>query len=154
MRRLVYLYVLCMTALMVGCTEDEPILFGDIYGTVTDVDTGEPIRNAEVVLSPKGASTISGSDGRFEFRSLEAGQYSISISSEGYESNSRQVTVVPGQSTSCDIHLTPQAIVEIFNIDPLTLNFGTTQIQLAVTVTNDSPNETQWSLDLGQNTWL
>ena len=154
MRRLVYLYVLCMTALMVGCTEDEPILFGDIYGTVTDVDTGEPIRNAEVVLSPKGASTISGSDGRFEFRSLEAGQYSISISSEGYESNSRQVTVVPGQSTSCDIHLTPRAVVEVFNIDPLTLNFGTTQTQLAVTVTNDSPNETQWSLDLGQNTWL
>ncbi len=154
MKRFFICTLLFAAALAVNCTEDEPVLFGDIYGTVTDVDTGEPIRNAEVVLSPKGASTISGSDGRFEFRSLEAGQYSISISSEGYESNSRQVTVVPGQSTSCDIHLTPQAIVEIFNIDPLTLNFGTTQIQLAVTVTNDSPNETQWSLDLGQNTWL
>ena len=154
MKRFFLCTLLFAAALAVNCTEDEPILFGDIYGTVTNSQTGEPVRNAQVVLSPSGASTISGSDGRFEFRSLDVGQYSISVSSDGYESNSRQVTVVPGQSTSCDIHLTPQAIVEIFNIDPLTLNFGTTQTQLAVTVTNDSPNETQWSLDLGQNTWL
>lgn len=154
MKRFFLCTLLFAAALAVNCTEDEPILFGDIYGTVTNSQTGEPVSNAQVVLSPSGASTISGSDGRFEFRSLDVGQYSISVSSDGYESNSRQVTVVPGQSTSCDIHLTPQAIVEIFNIDPLTLNFGTTQTQLAVTVTNDSPNETQWSLDLGQNTWL
>ena len=154
MKRFFLCTLLFAAALAVNCTEDEPILFGDIYGTVTNSQTGEPVRNAQVILSPSGASTISGSDGRFEFRSLDAGQYSISVSSDGYEDNSRQVTVVPGQSTSCDIHLTPQAIVEIFNIDPLTLNFGTTQTQLAVTVTNDSPNETQWSLDLGQNTWL
>ena len=154
MKRFFLCTLLFAAALAVNCTEDEPILFGDIYGTVTNSQTGEPVRNAQVVLSPSGASTISGSDGRFEFRSLDVGQYSISVSSDGYESNSRQVTVVPGQSTSCDIHLIPQAIVEIFNIDPLTLNFGTTQTQLAVTVTNDSPNETQWSLDLGQNTWL
>lgn len=154
MKRFFLCTLLFAAALAVNCTEDEPILFGDIYGTVTNSQTGEPVRNAQVVLSPSGASTISGSDGRFEFRSLDVGQYSISVSSDGYESNSRQVTVVPGQSTSCDIHLMPQAIVEIFNIDPLTLNFGTTQTQLAVTVTNDSPNETQWSLDLGQNTWL
>lgn len=154
MKRFFLCTLLFAAALAVNCTEDEPILFGDIYGTVTNSQTGEPVRNAQVILSPSGASTISGSDGRFEFRSLDAGQYNISVSSDGYEDNSRQVTVVPGQSTSCDIHLTPQAIVEIFNIDPLTLNFGTTQTQLAVTVTNDSPNETQWSLDLGQNTWL
>lgn len=154
MKRFFLCTLLFAAALAVNCTEDEPILFGDIYGTVTNSQTGEPVRNAQVILSPSGASTISGSDGRFEFRSLDAGQYSISVSSDGYEDNSRQVTVVPGQSTSCDIHLTPQAIVEIFNIDPLTLNFGTTQTQLAVTVTNNSPNETQWSLDLGQNTWL
>lgn len=154
MKRFFLCTLLFAAALAVNCTEDEPILFGDIYGTVTNSQTGEPVSNAQVVLSPSGASTISGSDGRFEFRSLDVGQYSISVSSDGYESNSRQVTVVPGQSTSCDIHLIPQAIVEIFNIDPLTLNFGTTQTQLAVTVTNDSPNETQWSLDLGQNTWL
>ena len=154
MKRFFLCTLLFAAALAVNCTEDEPILFGDIYGTVTNSQTGEPVRNAQVILSPSGASTISGSDGRFEFRSLDVGQYSISVSSDGYESNSRQVTVVPGQSTSCDIHLIPQAIVEIFNIDPLTLNFGTTQTQLAVTVTNDSPNETQWSLDLGQNTWL
>ena len=154
MRRLVYLCVLCMTALMVGCTEDEVPIFGDVYGTISNSETGEPVRNAEVILSPTNATTISGNDGHFEFRSLEAGQYKISVSSDGYEGNSRQITVVPGKSTACDMHLTPKAVVEIFNVDPLTLNFGTTQTQMAVTVTNSSARDTQWSLDLGQNTWL
>ena len=154
MRRFLLCVFLLTTSLFIGCTEDEPNLFGDVYGIITNFQTGEPVRNARVVLSPSGASTISGKDGHFEFRSLEAGQYSISVSSDGYESNKRQVTVVPGQRISCDIHLVPKTVAEIFNVDPLTLNFGTTQTQLAVTVTNDSPRDTQWSLDLGQNTWL
>ena len=145
---------LFITSLFIGCTEEEPNLFGDVYGIITNYQTGEPVRNASVVLSPSGASTISGNDGHFEFRSLEAGQYTINVSSDGYESNKRQVTVVPGQRISCDIHLVPKTVAEIFNVNPLTLNFGTTQTQLAVTVTNDSPRDTQWSLDLGQNTWL
>ena len=154
MKRFFLCVFLCTASLFIGCTEDEVPIFGDVYGTVTDSQTGEPVRNAQVILSPTNATTISGSDGHFEFRSLEAKQYSISVSAEGYESNSRQVTIIPGQSISCDIHLTPKAVVEIFNVDPLTLNFGTTQTQMAVTVTNDSARDTQWSLDLGQNTWL
>lgn len=154
MKRFFFWVLICATSLFIGCTEDEVPIFGDVYGTVTNSQTGEPVRNAQVILSPTNATTISGSDGHFEFRALEAKQYSISVSAEGYESNSRQVTIIPGQSTQCDIHLTPKAVVEIFNVDPLTLNFGTTQTQLAVTVTNDSARDTQWSLDLGQNTWL
>lgn len=154
MKRFFLCVFLFITSLFIGCTEEEPNLFGDVYGIITNYQTGEPVRNASVVLSPSGASTISGNDGHFEFRSLEAGQYTINVSSDGYESNKRQVTVVPGQRISCDIHLVPKTVAEIFNVDPLTLNFGTTQTQLAVTVTNDSPRDTQWSLDLGQNTWL
>ncbi len=154
MKRFFLCVFLFTTSLFIGCSEEEPNFFGDLYGTITDFQTGEPVRNAQVILSPSGASTISGNDGHFEFRSLDAGQYSINVSSDGYESNHRQVTVVPGQRISCDIHLVPKTVTEIFNVDPITLNFGTTQTQLAVTVTNDSPRETQWYLDLGQNTWL
>ena len=154
MKRFLLLSVLFAAVFCTCCTEDAAPIFGDVYGTITDSKTGEPVRNAEVILSPTNATTISGSDGHFEFRSLEAGQYKISVSSDGYEGNSRQITVVPGKSTACDMHLTPKAVVEIFNVDPLTLNFGTTQTQMAVTVTNSSARDTQWSLDLGQNTWL
>ena len=154
MKRFILLSILFAAIFCTYCTEDEVPVFGDVYGTITDSQTGEPVRNAQVILSPTNATTISGSDGHFEFRSLEAKQYSISVSAEGYESNSRQVTIIPGQSISCDIHLTPKAVVEIFNVDPLTLNFGTTQTQMAVTVTNDSARDAQWSLNLGQNTWL
>ena len=154
MKRFILLSILFAAVFCTCCTEDATPIFGDVYGTIINSKTGEPVRNAEVILSPTNATTISGNDGHFEFHSLEAGQYKISVSSDGYEGNSRQITVVPGKSTACDMHLTPKAVVEIFNVDPLTLNFGTTQTQMAVTVTNSSARDTQWSLDLGQNTWL
>ncbi|MBO5893590.1 MAG: carboxypeptidase-like regulatory domain-containing protein, partial [Alistipes sp.] len=154
MNKLTHSLLLCVAVLFIGCTEDEVPIFGDVYGTISNSETGEPVRNAEVILSPNNMSTVSGSDGHFEFRQLEAKQYTISVSADGYESNSRQITIIPGQSVSCDIRLKPQAVVEIFDINPLTLNFGTTQTQMAVTVTNDSKKDAQWSLDLGQNTWL
>ena len=46
---------------------------GGIYGTVLDKETGEPIRNAEISLSPGGKTTVVGSNGTYEFVNLEAG---------------------------------------------------------------------------------
>ena len=109
MKRLFLCVILFAATLIFGCVEEEVPIFGDVYGTIKDSLTGEPIRNAEVILSPTNMSTISGSDGHFEFHSLEAKQYTISVASSGYESNSRQITIIPGQSISCDIMLKPQS---------------------------------------------
>lgn len=109
MKRLFLCVILFAATLIFGCVEEEVPIFGDVYGTIKDSLTGEPIRNAEVILSPTNMSTISGSDGHFEFHSLEAKQYTISVASNGYESNSRQITIIPGQSISCDIMLKPQS---------------------------------------------
>ena len=61
------------------CSEEEVSVFGNIYGTITDSKSGEPVRNAEVIISPGNKTTVSGSDGHFEFNNLEAGQYKIGV---------------------------------------------------------------------------
>lgn len=58
---------------------------GGIYGTVTDFDTGEPVQNANVQLRPSGNTAITGSDGMFEFRDINPGDYKLKVSATGYK---------------------------------------------------------------------
>ena len=100
---LFFISVLCVAFLWQGC--EEKVVLGSIYGEVTDRTTGEPIRNAEVTLSPSNKTAITGSSGTFEFINLEPGQYSVSVEADGYQYNNKMVTVVAGESATCDFHL-------------------------------------------------
>ena len=153
MRKFLFGLFLCVGVVLTSCTTDETPIFGDVYGIISDTKSGSPIRNAEITISPGNSTTVSGSDGHFEFKSLEAGQYKISVTADGYSSNSRQVTIVAGQSVSCDIHLTPQNN-DVVMITPTSLDFGINELQLATTITNESDSETEWFLDLGDTPWL
>lgn len=152
---LLYAAVVVVT-LFIGCTsgDDEVDVFGNIYGTITDSKSGEPVRNAEVVLSPGNKTTVSGGNGHFEFKTLEAGQYKVGVEADGYEYNSRQITVVPGQSVTCDFRLSAIVVEQVLKVAPTNLNFGTTQNELSVTITNEGTEETEWSINLGNNNWL
>ena len=127
---------------------------GGIYGTVLDKESGEPIRNAEITLNPGGKTTVVGSNGTYEFVNLEAGMYTVNVQADGYDHNSKTANVVNGESTACDFHLTKTIINQDLEIAPTSLNFGTTQNQLSVTITNRGTKETAWSLDLGVCKWL
>ena len=50
MKRLFLCVILFAATLIFGCVEEEVPIFGDVYGTIKDSLTGEPIRNAEVIL--------------------------------------------------------------------------------------------------------
>ena len=154
MKRLLLFCAVVFAAMFSACTEDKSSPVGDVYGIVSDLKSGAPVRNAEVIISPGNASTVSGSDGHFEFKSLTPGQYKISVEANGYSSNSRQVTVVAGQRISCDIHLAPEADNDVISIKPTSIDFGTNELQIAATVTNESDSETEWFLDLGDTPWL
>lgn len=154
MKKLFFGLILLMTSLFTGCTTDDVVLFGSIYGTVTNSKTGEPVQNAEIILSPGNFTTVSGSNGHFEFGNLDAGQYKLGIEAEGFEYNSRQVNVVPGEKVMCDFIITPKTVTQNLIIDPTNLVFGTTQTQLSISITNAGTKETEWSLDLGNSNWL
>ena len=72
---LALLLVCCAWAVLIvtGCAKDEVDTTGTIYGIVNDADNGEPVSGVYVVLNPRGKTTNTGSDGRFEFLDMEPG---------------------------------------------------------------------------------
>jgi len=67
-----------------GSADGKPCESCGIYGHVTDYETGEDVANASVQLRPGGDTTLTGSDGMYEFRGLPSGDYSITVSKAGY----------------------------------------------------------------------
>ena len=76
--------LLLVCCLLFGCKPEEVEKYGTIYGAVTDYATGEPVGNANVRLNPRGETTLTGSDGVFQFNNLPSGMYSLSLSKNGY----------------------------------------------------------------------
>jgi len=97
-----------LAVLFSGCTEDEYTLFGTISGTVTDVNTGEPVGNVSLTLSPSGKTSVTGSDGNYEFIDLEATQYKIQARHIDYKTDTKTVNVLAGQTARGDMQLTPK----------------------------------------------
>lgn len=137
-----------------ACTSSEEDTTGSIYGKVTDTKNGEVLQGVTITLTPGGLARTTGSDGTYEFLGLEARQYQVQAQKAGYTTNTKSVNVLAGQAASGDIHLTPEKKDAEITITPSSLNFGTTQEEMSVTVTNNGNTETEWTLELGSNSWL
>ena len=105
MRKLYSLIVLFTIVLLSSCAKDEVNPFGNIYGVVVNSNTSEPIQGARVTLTPTGKSTVTGSDGSYEFVDLEAGQYKVTVQADGYSSTLKNVSVVAGEKAIGDVSL-------------------------------------------------
>ena len=77
------LIILCSCGEGKENTQDES--YGMIYGAVTDIAQGDAVANANVSLRPGGETTLTGSDGIYEFHNVHAGNYTIVVSKSGYE---------------------------------------------------------------------
>lgn len=115
-----------------SCTKEEE-LKGTIYGTVTDYSTGSPIGNASVKLRPSGETTLTGSDGTYEFKDLDAGKYSLLLSKAEYADldDDYIIELEAGKKVKRDVQMRKQiASLQItdMNGNPLdTLDFGETE---------------------------
>lgn len=153
MKRTIYLFAL-LAALIVACTEEERDYMGNIQGIVTESGTTTPLSGVQVSVVNLGTSTTTGSDGQFRFNNVEADSYQLQFKKTGYVTNTRSVNVLAGETANCDMQLEPEKKEAEIKIEPSTLNFGTTQTELSVTVTNQGNAATEWSLNLGDNAWL
>ena len=143
MKKLFYaIFPLATLFLLTTCEEELPNTMGNIYGIVGDMETGEPIKGASVVLSPGNRSTVTGSDGHFEFLNLEAAQYKIQVSANGYVTNSRQITVLSGASASGDI-LLRQTTAQM-SVSNEELDFGTNETSLSFDVITRGDRQVEW----------
>lgn len=77
-----------------------------ISGNITDSETGEPL-DGSVELSGETAETTDLADGDYEFTGLEPGDYTVETDVDGYEDESKEVTVGPGEDETQDFGLDP-----------------------------------------------
>jgi hypothetical protein len=80
---------------------------GWIDGTVIDNATALPIVGATVTATPGDYSDIADGDGNYTIADLSHGNYTVTVSADGYESDSKSATIVAGQTTTVDFELTP-----------------------------------------------
>ena len=126
-------------ALVLGlssCTKEKAT--GRIQGIVTNMNTTEPIQGVNISLSPTGASAVTGSDGRYEFNNLEAGNYTVQGVKAGFESNTKNISITAGNVSSGDMQLRPAATGFRLNVEYL--DFGTNFSQLQFKIINASAN--------------
>lgn len=153
----VFFYVLLLVAAgLMSCSEEEPTsMLGRVYGIVSDQETGEPIRGVSVTLSPSNLTTVTGSDGHYEFIDVEPGQYKIHCQASGYLSNSKSVVVTAGASSTADVMLASEQAIPGIQLSTNTLNFGKQYSELTLTISNiGTAGSIDWSITGITKAWL
>ncbi|MBR4390880.1 MAG: carboxypeptidase-like regulatory domain-containing protein [Bacteroidales bacterium] len=139
--------------LMTSCEKiDDTNPRGGIQGIVTDLQTNEPIQGVNISLSPTGLSAVTGSDGRYEFSNLEAGQYTVQAMKNGYESNTKNILISGNTIASGDMMLRPAQVGFHLNVEYL--DFGTSFNTLNFKIINESSSlSMSWEIQESLN-WL
>lgn len=148
------LIVISFAFLGASCSEDVVSTFGSVYGIVTDAQTGELLQNVSVSIAPGNETMVTGADGHYEFTELDAGQHKITVALTEYQDNSMPIEIIPGKRVCCDIAMSKVVYQQKLNISPTNLNFGVTQSQLSLTITNLGTESTPWALYWESNNWL
>lgn len=99
---LAMLLLVCLT----GCDSTDYEIFAKIQGTVTDYQTGAPLENASVTLSPSGVTKQTDANGFYRFEELDAQQYTITVQKSDYQPNRKTITAMSGETMQVDIQLT------------------------------------------------
>lgn len=88
-----------------SCQPETYDTFCTISGTVSEVGTNDPIQGVDVTIQPAQISTKTGDDGTFYFKDIDAGQLRIQAQKEGYETNTKNYVMNPGETRVVDISL-------------------------------------------------
>lgn len=140
--------VLAASLVWYSCTKDDSAADakGAIYGVVTDYTTGEPVANANVSLRSIGETTLTGYDGMFEFYDVEDGDYSITVSKDGYSDlvDNYIIRVTDGKRMRRDVQikrLFESFIVLVNGQEVNTIDFGSILNNIQITLFNNGSTE-------------
>lgn len=160
--KLAALLVLCCT--MFSCGKEDPSnptgQKSSIYGTVTDYATGELISNANVRLNPIGETTLTGSDGMFQFADVPDGNYSLSLSKNGYVDldDDYVIEMKNGKSVRRDVQLRSQFQsfrITVNGIEVDTLDFGLDFSFNKIYISIENNGTVDITIDIGDSSdWL
>lgn len=139
-------------ATLTSCSEDPEVSVGSITGNVVNNMT-DYVGVPGVSVSFNGQSTFTDEAGYFEFFDVQPGNYTLQFTKSGYNTATKAVNVVAGQDTRVYVQMQPTAQEAKITINPTSINFGTTQTEMSVTITNNGNATAEWVLDYSAN-WL
>jgi hypothetical protein len=141
-----------------SCEDEKPLVVqGNIEGNVVDSETQENLSGVNVTIVSNSSTTfaeqskLTGGDGKFSFKDLEAGNYKLTFSKTGYENNSKNIALAAGQTSSSDVSLT--SIKSAISVSSTLLDFGQNTSILPVEIRNTGKGELNWSIVEDLN-WL
>ncbi|MDE6794764.1 MAG: hypothetical protein K2J63_05605, partial [Muribaculaceae bacterium] len=80
--------------------------------------------------------------------------HNIVFTKTGYTTEQTTASVVAGKTISVNVQMNPTEKKAAIELNPSSLNFGTNQTDLSVTITNNGNSNAEWSINLGNNNWL
>jgi len=83
---------------------------GSVEGRVTDINSGEPLVGATIVLENTTMGTAADRDGRFRLDRLPAGEQILEVSFIGYLSKKINVNIIENEVVSVEIGLQPGTV--------------------------------------------
>ncbi len=175
MKKIIFTTIaIAATVIFYGCGDDnkeEEQTTGNIYGVITDKATGEPISAAgielhlclgeeERVIPPYKVktwslitSTVTGSEGQYDFSNLNVGEYRITVKKTGYISDMREnIYVEAGKIAKGDWQIEKQpAILRILDdnrteISSLSFGSSLSEVSKSFNIFNDSPASLHWEI--------
>ena len=111
--RLLVSYVMCVLALLPVRADgygrpvhaEETPFAGRITGTVTDRDAGTALPGANVIIQGTSTGAATDENGVFTLNNVPAGTVTLTVSYIGYQTESREITVIDGQTVEANFEL-------------------------------------------------
>lgn len=126
-----------------SCAKDIIDLTCDITGVVKDKDSGMPLSNCEVLLTPDNHSITTGSDGLYHFSSLDQGTYTMTFNRSGYISDTRSVDIKAGETATVEMLLQAKAS---FSLSENVYDFGDLESSHTFVCFNNSAGDCSYIL--------
>ena len=104
-----------------------------LYGLVVDANALDPIFNATILIEETGEVLNSDIGGGFKFGTLE-GDFTLTVSAEGYETQTLSISLLEGGREEILIELIPQAVTSTQNRTIENLNIFPNPFQEVLTI--------------------
>lgn len=142
-----YYFIIILSVLFnFGCSKDEnPInqnKTGAISGKVTDQTTGNPIAGVTVIIQQVSKTVITDNSGEYRITEIDAGNYSLTATKDGYISSNVNIKIIANQTTNVSFALStlpaepsdPKVYINLFQHKDI---IDTAQIQITVIDTSE-----------------
>lgn len=99
------LHIIIFASLLLNQSKGEET--GTVSGRIINVETGDVLPFANIVLEGTQRGTTSKLDGIFLLSRIQSGMYRVTASIVGYARATKEITVVPSRTAECDFTLAP-----------------------------------------------